>query len=66
MMTDLDSLREKSARTTSVFEDMEESGGSNPLSGGSGYTPVQMVVIGLLVLANIIAFFVGLYVLFGM
>ena len=55
MDEDLDSLREKSARASTVYDDLE---GEEPESSGgflSRYSPTQRLILALLVLLDVVA-----------
>ena len=65
MDEELENLREKSARTSSIYDDLEVEGGSS----GSGFslsslTPQQRFILAFLLFLNVIACAVGVVVIF--
>ena len=62
MDEELDNLREKSTRTSSIFDDME-TGGQESSSGGGGLsslTPQQRLILAFLLFLNVIACAAGI------
>jgi hypothetical protein len=66
MDEELDNLREKSARTSTIYDDLQVEGGGS--SGGgfslSALTPQQRFILAFLLFLNVIACAVGAVVLF--
>ena len=66
MEDEFESLRQKSARTSSIYDELEE--GEETSSGGnflSGFTPQQRLILAVLLLVDVIAVGIGLLVLTG-
>ena len=55
MEDELDSLREKSTRASSVYDDLEGEGSSSEGNVVSGFTPQQRLILALLLFLNVVA-----------
>lgn len=66
MDEELDNLREKSTRTSTIYDDLE-TGGNGESAGGnalSGLTPQQRLILAFLLFINVIACAAGAIYLF--
>lgn len=66
MDEELDNLREKSTRTSTIYDDLEVEGGETKSDGFdlSSLTPQQRFILAFLLFLNVIACAVGAVVLF--
>jgi hypothetical protein len=66
MDEELDNLREKSTRTSTIYDDLEVEGGGSSSEGFSleSLTPQQRLILAFLLFLNVIACAVGAVVLF--
>jgi len=67
MDDDFDTLREKSTRTSSVYDDLEaeESGGGGVAGTLGQYSPAQRLILAFLLFLDIVAFAFALLILTG-
>ena len=52
---DLDSLREKSTRTSDVYDDLEAEDGGGLSAAIRGFTPTQRLILALLIFIDVLA-----------
>ena len=66
MDEELENLREKSTRTSTIYDDLEtgEEGASDGSSGLSSLTPQQRLIIAFLIFINVIALAAGAIYIF--
>jgi hypothetical protein len=66
MDEELDNLREKSARTSTIYDDLQTTGEGTSGGGGglSGLTPQQRLILAFLLFLNVIACAAGAIFLF--